>query len=732
MKKTLLLLSAFFFLSSGFAQEDYKKITIDDLWRNYAFYGESVYGLRSMNDGEHYTTLNRSGELEKFAYETGERVSLIVNTSDLEIGRVSDYHFNADESKILLLTNREGIYRHSFFADYYIYDTSEKTVEPLSENGSQQVASFSPDGEKVAFVRDNNIFIKFLSSGEERQITTDGEYNKIINGIPDWVYEEEFGYNQAYTWMPDSKSLAFVKFNESEVPMFGMPIYAGLSPQKNENALYPEYYIFKYPKAGDANSLVSVHVYHLDNENTITCDIGEETDIYIPRIRPIKSSGNLAIFRLNRLQNELELLETNISNGQTELFFKEENKRYIEEAFLDNVYFFDDGDRFTVTSERDGYRHLYMHKISYPNYEEQITKGKWDLTNFYGYNAENERLYFAAAKDSPLRREIYSVKLNGRKLTKLTEQTGTNRAAFSNNFSYFINYFSNSKTPTQVSLHSGDGKLVRVLKENGALLEKTEAYGGINKEFFTFKTSEGVELNAFMVKPPNFDENKTYPVIVTQYSGPASQTVTDSWSFGWDNLLTQEGFIVVGVDPRGTGARGEDFRKQTYLELGKYETIDLIETAKYLQSLDYVKSDKIGLWGWSYGGFETLLCLTKGADTYAAGIAVAPVTNWRYYDTVYTERFMRTPQENDGGYDDNSPINFVSKLEDPLLIVHGTADDNVHLQNTKEFVEALVQAGKQFQMHEYTNRNHGIYGGNTRHHLYTMMLDFWKENLLEK
>jgi dipeptidyl-peptidase-4 len=732
MKKILILFLLVFFAASGFTQNDYKKITIDDLWRNYAFYPESVYGLRSMNDGEHYTTLNRSGELEKFAYQTGDRVSLIVNTSDLNIGRVSDYHFNADESKILLLTNREDIYRHSFFADYYIYDTADKSVEPLSEKGSQQVASFSPDGEKVAFVRNNNIFIKFLESGEEKQITQDGEYNKIINGIPDWVYEEEFGYNQAYTWMPNSKSLAFVKFDESEVPMFGMPIYAGLSPNKEENALYPEYYTFKYPKAGDTNSKVSVHVFHLEDEKTITCEIGDETDIYIPRIRPIKASGNLAIFRLNRLQNKLELLETDISNGQTEIFFTEENERYIEEAFLDNVYFFDDGDRFAVTSERDGYRHIYLHKISDKNFAEQITAGKWDLTDFYGFNDDNERFYFAAAKETPIRREIYSAKLKGGKVEKLTEQTGYNNAAFSSNFSYFINYFSSSKTPTQVSLHSGDGKLVRILKENEALLERAEEYGGVNKEFFTFKTSQGTELNAFMVKPPNFDKNKTYPVVVTQYSGPASQTVTDSWSFGWNNLLSQEGIIVVGVDPRGTGARGEDFRKQTYLQLGKYETIDLIETAKYLQSLDYVKADKIGVWGWSYGGFETLLCLTKGADTYAAGIAVAPVTNWRYYDTVYTERFMRTPQENAEGYDNNSPINFVSKLEDPVLIIHGTADDNVHLQNTKEFVEALVQAGKQFRMHEYTNRNHGIYGGNTRHHLYTMMLDFWREYLLNK
>lgn len=731
MKKILLLFTIVFFAAAGFAQQDTKKITVDDLWTNWTFYGQSVYGLRSMNDGQHYTTLDRAGKLEKYAYKTGDKVDLIVNTAELEIGRVSEYEFNADETKILLLTNYTAIYRRSFTADYYVYDIASKSVKPLSEKGAQQVASFSPDGKKIAFVRDNNLFIKFLESGEERQITTDGEHNKIINGIPDWVYEEEFAYNQAYTWMPNSEELAFVKFDESEVPMFGMPIYAGLAPKHEENALYPEYYTFKYPKAGDDNSVVSVHVYHLKSQKTVRCDIGREKDIYIPRIRAINGTNDLAIFRVNRLQNMLELLRTDTKTGKTSVFFTEKNKYYLEDAYYDNVVFFDDGDRFIVTAERDGWRHIYLHGITAEKVT-QITKGDWDVTDFYGFDAKNERIFFAAAKESPLRREVYSVKLNGKGLTKLTEGKGTNRANFSSDYSYFINYFSNVNTPNTVTLHTAEGKLVRTLKDNTDLLERVNEYGGVHTEFFTFKTSEGVELNAFMVKPPNFSPTKVYPVIIDQYSGPASQTVSDHWSFGWNQLLAQEGIIVVGVDPRGTGARGEEFRKMTYLQLGKYETIDLIETGKYLQTLDYVNAEKIAVWGWSYGGFETLLCLTKGPETFAAGIAVAPVTNWRYYDNIYTERFMRKPQDNAEGYDDNSPINFAENLEDPLLIVHGTADDNVHLQNTKEFVEALVQNGKQFRMFEYTNRNHSIYGGNTRHHLYTMMLDFWREHLLEK
>ncbi len=731
MKRTILILSLIFFSISGFGQKEFKEITVDDIWSKGTFIGQSVYGLRSMNDGEHYTTLDRYGKIQKYAYKTGKLVDLVVNTSELNIGRVLEYIFNADETKILLLTNYKPIYRRSYTAKYYLYDIKTKTVKPLSENGDQQIATFSPDGKKVAFVRDNNLFIRFIDTDEEIQVTNDGEYNKIINGIPDWVYEEEFGYNKAYTWMSNSKELAFVKFNETKVAKFGMPMYAGLAPRQEENKLYPDYYTFKYPKAGEDNSEVSVHVYHIDSKKTVNCEIGQEKDIYIPRIRIMKGSDNLAIFRVNRLQNKLEMLKADTKTGKTSVFFTEENKYYIEDSYYDNVVFFEDGNRFIVTSEQDGWRHIYLHTIK-DDKPFQITKGKWDVTGFYGFDKENELLFFAAAKESPIQREVYSINLKGKKLKKLTKNKGTNSADFSDNFSYFINYFSNVNIPTIVTLHTSTGKLVRTLKENSDLSELVKEYGGVNTEFFTFKTSENIELNAFMVKPPNFDPNKKYPVVIDQYSGPASQTVKDSWDFGWNNLLAQHGIIVVGVDPRGTGARGENFRKLTYMQLGKYETIDLIETGKYLQKLDYINPDKVAVWGWSFGGFETLLCLTKGYETFAAGIAVAPVTNWRYYDNIYTERFMRKPQDNAPGYDENSPINFAENLQDPLLIVHGTADDNVHLQNSKEFVEALVQNGKQFRMFEYTNRNHSIYGGNTRNHLFTMMLKFWEEYLLDK
>jgi dipeptidyl-peptidase-4 len=385
-----------------------------------------------------------------------------------------------------------------------------------------------------------------------------------------------------------------------------------------------------------------------------------------------------------------------------------------------------------MTSERNGFRHLYLHDAVSGSAIKQITSGNWDVTEFLGYDSKNKTLYYQSAEESPLNRAIYKIDINGKKKEKLSEQAGTNSAEFNSNFKYYINFFSNSETPVYVTLHNSKKELIRVLKDNSPVKNLVSEYGGVNKKFFTFKTSEGIELYAYIIVPPDFKETNKYPVIITQYSGPGSQEVLNDWSFGWDNLLAQHGAIVVCVDPRGTGARGEEFRKQTYLQLGKYETIDLIETAKYLQSLNYVNSKKIGIWGWSYGGFMTSLCLTKGADYFSSGIAVAPVTNWRYYDNIYTERFMRTPQENPNGYDDNSPINFANDLKGNFLLVHGSADDNVHWQNSAEFSEAIVQAEKQFSQFIYTNRNHSIYGGNTRYHLYTMMLNFWETNLLNK
>lgn len=729
-KLLLIIICTLLISAPSFAQEEYKEITVEDLWVKWSFWPNSVYGVRSMKDGIHYTTLTRNGTILKYSYKTGAVVDTVFNASVAGIN-ADDYEFNNDETKILLQTDYKRIYRRSFTAEYYVYEIATDKLYKVSENGKQQIATFSPDSEKIAFIRQNNIFIKDLKSGEERQITTDGAYNKIINGIPDWVYEEEFEFNKAYEWSPDGKKIAYIKFNETDVKMFDMTMFAGLYPKIEGNVLYPENRTWKYPKAGEDNSIVSVHIYDLEKGKTISADIGDETDIYIPRLRWTTEDDKLGIFRMNRLQNKFELLIANPNSGETKVIYTETNKYFYDETDFDKLQFTKDGKHFIMSSERDGYRHIYMHDMNGKEIA-QITSGKWDVTDFYGFDEENNLFYYQSAEESSEKRAVYCVSTDGKKKVKLSEKSGTNDAEFSDNFQYYINYFSNTETPTFVSLHNAKGKQIRVLTENNALKELTKEYGGVNKEFFTFKTSENIDLKAWMIKPPDFDPGKKYPVVVTQYSGPGSQQVLDRWSFGWDNLLAQKGLIVLCVDPRGTGARGEEFRKQTYLQLGKYETIDLIETAKYLQSLNYVDSNRIGIWGWSYGGFMTSLCLTKGADYYAAGIAVAPVTNWRYYDNIYTERFMRTPQENPNGYDDNSPINFADQLQGDFLIIHGSADDNVHWQNTAEFAEALVQADKQFEQFIYTNRNHSIYGGMTRKHLYAKMLNFWERYLLNK
>lgn len=726
---TLLFLLA---LNVSWSQKGDKSITLDGLMKEYRFYPRSVQGILSMNDGEHYTTLAGGGKyIVKFRYSDGGLVDTLVNIEALGMENfqaTDDYEFSGDEKKVLLYTNRERIYRRSFTANYYVYDLDTKKVELLSINGKQQLATFSPDGSMIAFVRGNNIFLKFLDNGQERAVTTDGEFNRIINGAPDWVYEEEFEFNKAFAWSPDSKSIAFMRFDESDVHEFGMTMFAGTFPTIEANKLYPENRVWKYPKAGDDNSKVSVHVYHLAGMNTEKMDVGRETDQYIPRIKWTQDPTQLCIYRENRLQNKLELLFAHSYSGKSKVIYTDINKYYIDEKYFDDLTFLDDKKQFVISNESDGYNHIYLYDLS-GKLVQQITKGKWDVTHFYGFNPDSKLFYFQAAAVSPMQREVYSIKMNGKGMKKLSEKVGTNSAAFSNNYNYFINTFSSVNTPPLVTLHKANGKEIRVLEDNQKYNERLAGYKFNYKEFFTFTTSEGVTLNASMIKPPDFDPNKKYPVLMTQYSGPNSQTVEDNWNIDWEQVLAAKGYIVVSVDGRGTGARGEEFRKMTYLQLGKYETIDQIEGAKYLQTLPYIDGSRIGIWGWSYGGFISTLCMEKGDGIFKAGIAVAPVTNWRFYDNIYTERFMRTPQENPDGYDANSPLFFADKLQGKYLICHGSADDNVHVQNTMEFIEKLVQANKQFEMQIYTNRNHSIYGGNTRYHLFTRKLDFLLENL---
>ena len=714
------------------AQNGTKLFEFDDFFKNNTFYSPGVRGFRSMKDGENYiASEGRGNKLVVHSYETGETVKTILDISTLKNDKLksfSDYSFNSDESRILLLTDKEAIYRRSFTANYFVYNIIKQTLTPVSEKGKQQLATFSPDGTKVAFVRQNNLFYTDLTSGSETQITSDGKFNYIINGAPDWVYEEEFEYNKAFEWSPDGQYLAWVRFDESLVPQFSMTMFQGQEPALDQNKIYPGVTTFKYPKAGEPNSVVSVHTYNLASAREKTMDIGTETDLYIPRIRFTQDPNQLVIFRLNRLQNKLELLTASVSTGKTQVLLTETNKFYLDENYFDDIKFLDDKQHFTMRSERDGYAHIYLYDMQ-GKMVTQVTKGNFDVTALNGCDVKNQLIYYTSAEPTPYQREVYSIKWDGTGKKKLSVNNGANTAKFSEGFRYYTITTSNIKTPSSTALYNSKGEMVRLLDDSKVLVEKLKDYKFGYREFFNFNTSEKVNLNGWMLKPVNFDPAKKYPVFMTQYSGPDSQSALDAWDLGWEDYLAQLGYIVVCVDGRGTGGRGEAFRKITYLQLGKYETIDQIEAAKYLGSLTYVDATRIGIWGWSFGGYISASCMVKGEGVFKTGIAVAPVTNWRFYDNIYTERFMRTPQENPEGYDQNSPLNFAENFKGNFLVCHGTADDNVHVQNTLEFTERLVQANKQFEMQLYTNRNHGIYGGNTSYHLYTRMTNFILEKL---
>lgn len=710
-----------------------KQITLEDLFQKSTFSQSSVQGLRSMKDGNHYTVIENGSQIVRYSYQTGQKVSVVFDLKNVEkspIQRFSNYEFSSDETKILFTTDIEPIYRRSFTATYYVWNSVTEEFLPLSDKGKQQLATFSPDGERVAFVRDNNLFIKSLRFGTESQITYDGERNKIINGAPDWVYEEEFGFNKGFAWSPDSKFLAFMRFDETEVKEFGMTMFRGDKPALDEYALYPENVTFKYPKAGEKNSDVKVLVYEIRSRTTITADVGQETDQYIPRLKWTPDANDLVIMRFNRRQNQLDVLYANPFTGESRMILRENNEKFVDEDFLDKFIYLDNGN-FVVTSERSGYSHLYLHDRQGFQIA-QLTNGEFDVTDFYGYDPARRFFYYQAAAESPLRREVYFTSQDGKRKGKLSTLQGTNRADFSTGFKYFINYFSNTSTPNLVTLHDWQGKQLRVLESNEKLKTALQEFQISPKEFFKFTTADGIELNGWMMKPANFDASKKYPVVIVQYSGPNSQQVTDNFRIGYNEYLAQEGFLVVCVDPRGTAARGEAFRKVTYMQLGKFESDDMLETARYLARQPNVDESKISIWGWSYGGFMVALSMSKGGELFRAGVSVAPVTSWRFYDTIYTERYMRTPRENPEGYDDNSPLFHADKVKGRMLLVHGTADDNVHAQNTSEYAEALVQAGVQFDMMLYTNRNHGIRGGNTTMHLYKMKTDFLKRELMGK
>ncbi|TVR41851.1 MAG: S9 family peptidase [Bacteroidia bacterium] len=716
----LLIAFSVFCLATG-VQAQTEKITLEKLWQERYFAPKTINRGLSMQDGLHYTLIRDHTNIDMHRYDTGELVRNVFSTAgwlednDGKPLRIDTYAFSPDERLLLIGVQQESIYRRSRRAEYHIWDTENNTLVPLSEGTKQRLPHFSPDGSKVAFVRQNNLYIKELDSGTEYAVTSDGKYNEIINGTTDWVYEEEFYITKGFEWSPDGRRIAFMRFDESHVKEFVMMKYG---------ALYPSEYRFKYPKAGEDNAIVTLHIYDIETGETVRVDTGEETDQYIPRFQWTRNPEQLSFQRLNRHQNHLELMLADVNTGESSLLYEETNPWFIDITF--DLRFLADGQHFIFTSEMSGYNHIYLYDME--NRElRAVTQGDFDVTGFHGVDEQNALVYYVARKESPLTNHLYAVGLDGRDGRRLTVGNGTHSPTFSEGFRFFINRFSGASHPPVYSIHQADGGLVQVLEDNGDLVSRVAAHGFVEPVFFSFRTSEDVLLKGQMIKPPDFDERNTYPVLMYVYGGPGHQAVVDHWNpFNgvWFQMLAREGYIVVTVDNRGTGGRGEAFRKMTYLQLGKYETIDQIEAAKYLGSLDYIDAGRIAIFGWSYGGYLSSLCLAKGADVFSAAIAVAPVTSWRFYDTIYTERYMRTPQENPQGYDDNSPINHVDKIRGDFLLVHGTADDNVHYQNTIEMVSALVNSGIDFELMIYPDQDHAIFRGNARLHLYRLMTDF--------
>ena len=714
MKKILLL----FIGISSLLQAQKKDISLEDIWKKGTFRADYMNSLNSMN-GDYYSLLNYedgNSSVDKYNYKTLEKVESIVNSKDLNgLKSFRSYSFNSDETKLILGTNFKPIFRRSFLGTFYIYDIASKTLKLIGED--IQRPTFSPDSKRVAYAKDNNLFIRDFSSNTIVQVTNDGEKNKIINGITDWVYEEEFGFVRAFEWSADGSNLAFLRFDESAVKTFSMDVYG--------KGKYPTQEVFKYPKAGEDNAKVTLHVYSLETNGTAKIIFGEYE--YIPRINWTKDGNVLAVRTLNRHQNDLKMYFINAKTYDTTLILTETDEAYVD--VTDDLTFLDDNS-FIWTSEKDGFNHIY-HYNNKGELINQITKGNWEVTSYYGFDADKKTIYYQSVENGSINRGIYSISLTGENKNIISNPSGTNSASFSKNMHYFINTFSDANTPNVYSLRNDAGKVLKIVKDNAALKEVIAGYNLSKKEFSTININ-GNDLNMYTIKPVNFDSNKKYPVLMYQYSGPGSQNVSNSWNGSndyWHQMLAQNGYMIVCVDGRGTGLKGRDFKKITQKQLGKYEVEDQIAVAKELANLSYVDAKRIGIWGWSYGGFMSTNCILKGNDVFAAAIAVAPVTTWRFYDSIYTERYMQTPEENPTGYDENSPLNYPELLKGKYLLIHGTADDNVHVQNAFRMAEALIQANKQFEWGMYPDKNHGIYGGNTRIHLYTKMTNFIKNNL---
>jgi dipeptidyl-peptidase-4 len=697
----------------SFAQNE---ITLEDIWTKGSFSAKGVSGFQSMKDGRYYCAQDDNENIIRYSFASGKAIDTLVKSAELKLKGFT-YSWSSDESKLLLQTNFKQIYRHSFAANVYVFDIkTRKVVQPITEQ--VMLAEFSPDATKIAYVKDHNLFCFDLNTGKEIQITQDGKTNAIINGATDWVYEEEFALSKGFYWSPDGTMLAYYRFDESEVKEFGMSMYG---------KLYPEEYKFKYPKAGEANSVIEIYIYHIPTNKKQKIDIGSETDIYIPRVNWARSN-TLMIQRMNRLQNKLDILLANARNGKSDIIYTEENKAYIE---VPEIHLPADGKTFILNSEKSGWNHFYQYDFS-GKLIRQLTSGNWDVDQFYGIDEKKKLFYISTSEINSTERYVYACSMDGKTRKQLTKRKGWNSATFNADYSYFLLNQSAIHQPPYYALCDASGKEVRVLEDNQLLKERLTKYDLTTAEITNYKNAYGESLNAFMMKPKIFDATKKYPVLMYVYGGPGHQLAVNRWMGGnyfWYQLLAAKGYMIVCVDGRGTGFKGEAFKKSTYLQLGKYEIEDQIFVAKELGKLPYIDAGRIGIWGWSFGGYMASLGISKGADVFKTAIAVAPVTNWRYYDNIYTERFMRTPQENGKSYDDNSPMNHVEKIKGNYLIIHGTADDNVHFQNAVEMVNTMINKGVNFDSEFYPNKNHGIGGAKTRLHLYERMTRFILEKL---
>jgi dipeptidyl-peptidase-4 len=723
LKISLLFIFTLFF-TSNFAQTG---ITVEDVWKNYKFIQNGSRSFSWMSDGETYTEKN-DGRIELFKIGEESPIEVIFDnksnkTKEGKMIQILSYKFSQDETKLLITAESDPVYRHSSKDVYYIFDRKTKDLTGLSNLPNQMEASFSPDGSKVAFVRDNNLFYVDLVSGKEFQITQDGKFNFIINGVTDWVYEEEFGFTKAFEWSPDGKSIVFIRFDESQVPEYNMQIWGDL---------YPNDYRFKYPKAGEKNSEVSLKLFDLVTNKTKDINVGSEKDQYILHLMWLPGSSEFSFFRLNRLQTHLEVLVVDRNSGNSRLLYEEKSNVGIE---LDrnglDLKYLDNGKEFITSSERSGYKHFYLGKISDGSLK-PITKGEWEVDNFTGLDQKNKVLYYSSTEKSSIEKLIYRIDLDGKNKTLISKGNGTNGVSWNSAFKYYVASHSSANDPVVYELKNAKNETIQVLEDNASLRKKLDEYQIGIKEFIQVPVGNNISLNGYWIHPRNFDPNKKYPVLMHVYGGPGSQQVLDSFGgfdFFWYQTLLDKGYLIFCVDNRGTGGRGFDFRTVTYKNLGKYEVEDQIQAAKWIGNLPYVDSSRIGIWGWSYGGYMSSNCLFQGSDVFKTAIAVAPVTNWRYYDSIYTERYQGLPQNNAAGYDRNSPVYHVNKLKGNFLLIHGTGDDNVHFQNSVALVDALIAANKQFKTFYYPNRNHGIYGGNTRLHLYNMLTDYILNNL---